>query len=601
MLTPMTQLDEFNHILDTQNIRMVYQPIVSLFDGSLFGYEALTRGPDNSTFHSPSVLFEFAEKNGYLYELEKLAREKAIQNSILQHKQQMLFINISSPVIFDPKFKAGQTLEVLQQRGLSPSNVVFEITERISIEDFTLAKKVLEHYRNQGYKIAIDDAGAGYSSLQAIAELQPDYIKVDRSLVQNIHKFKIKEYIMETFVTFAQKMNIHLIAEGIENEEEMMKLSRMGVHYVQGFLLGRPEPHAAVISERLTTMITQQKADYSPAGMTWTIGDIKAPIQTFELSTKISHVADYFTLNEVASGVVITSANKPIGLVMRERLFQQLAGQYGFSLFWKRSIESAMDPEPLVVDEFLQVEQVSQMAMSRLHNKLYDYVIITSNGFMSGVSSVQSILACITNVRLESARVASPLTGLPGNIQIHRELQKRASSNQKFSVIYADLDYFKWYNDLYGFQKGDQLLQFTADIIQQSVMAFAHSQDFVGHIGGDDYIILSHNDKPELLCEEIIRRFEQGVHLFYEGTTTRGVKDRQGNAVNSDGVTISLALVICDCKYQPITLEQISEAAAQLKKQAKSQKGSVYCSCDLLNGQADYRPVTEIKEVNSAH
>lgn len=586
MPIPMTQLEEFNIILDTQNIRMVYQPIVSLFDGSLFGYEALTRGPENSQFHSPSVLFEFAEKEGYLYELEKLAREKAIQNSILQHKQQMLFINISSPVIVDPKFKAGQTLEILQQTGLSPSNVVFEITERSSIEDFTLAKKVLEHYRKQGYKIAIDDAGAGYSSLQAIAELQPDYIKVDRSLVQDVHKYKIKEYIMETFVTFAQKMNIHLIAEGIENEEELMKLSRMGVHYVQGFLLGRPEPYAVTIPERLTTMIIQQKADYTPSGMTWTIGDIKMPIQTFELSTKISHVADYFTLNEAASGVVITLNNRPIGLVMRERLFQQLAGQYGFSLFYKKSIEFAMDPDPLVVDEFVQVEQVSQMAMSRPHNKLYDYVVISSNGFMTGVSSVQSILACITNVRLESARVASPLTGLPGNIQIHRELQKRASSAQKFSVIYADLDYFKWYNDLYGFQKGDQLLQFTADIIQQAVVTYSHSENFVGHIGGDDYIVLSHIDNPKLLCEDIIRRFEQGVHLFYEGETPRGVRDRQGNAVESDGVTISLALVICDCN-SPVSLEQISEAAARMKKQAKSQKGSIYYAFDLHSGKGD--------------
>jgi hypothetical protein len=103
--------------------------------------------------------------------------------------------------------------------------------------------------------------------------------------------------------------------------------------------------------------------------------------------------------------------NKPIGLVMRERIFQQLAGQYGFSLFWKRSIAFAMDPEPLIVDEFLQVEQVSQMAMSRSHHKLYDFVVISSNGFMSGIASVQSILACITNVRLESARVAIPLTG----------------------------------------------------------------------------------------------------------------------------------------------------------------------------------------------
>jgi EAL domain-containing protein (putative c-di-GMP-specific phosphodiesterase class I) len=140
--------DGFRTILEQQSIYSVYQPIVSLQDGSVFGYEALTRVPATSPFHSPLDLFQFAERDGALYALEKLAREKAIQGSILEHKQQMLFINISSQVIYDPQFVPGQTMEVLQQCGLSPNNVVFEVTERSSIEDFALAKKLLEHYRS---------------------------------------------------------------------------------------------------------------------------------------------------------------------------------------------------------------------------------------------------------------------------------------------------------------------------------------------------------------------------------------------------------------------------------------------------------------------
>ena len=129
--------------------------------------------------------------------MEQLAREKAIQGSILEHQQQLLFINISSQVLVRSwlSFRVKR-LEILQKYGLRPSNVVFEITERSSIEDFSLAKKILEHYRKQGYRIAIDDAGAGYSSLQAIAELQPDFIKIDRSLIEDIHKNKVKEYIL---------------------------------------------------------------------------------------------------------------------------------------------------------------------------------------------------------------------------------------------------------------------------------------------------------------------------------------------------------------------------------------------------------------------
>src|SRR5690606_12263676 len=135
----------------------------------------------------------------------KLAREKAIAGCCELNKYQKVFINIPAQVIHDPQFTPGQTMKVLGAFGLAPHNVVFEITERSSIEDFSATKRLLEHYRIQGYQIAIDDAGAGYSSMQAIAELQPDYIKIDRSLIQNIHKDQIKEYIVDTFVTFAQK------------------------------------------------------------------------------------------------------------------------------------------------------------------------------------------------------------------------------------------------------------------------------------------------------------------------------------------------------------------------------------------------------------
>jgi EAL domain-containing protein (putative c-di-GMP-specific phosphodiesterase class I) len=230
----------YNQILEQRSITSVFQPIISLIDGQGLGYEALTRGPVGSLFQSPLPLFDFARSEGSLYTLEKLAREKAIQNCRGLKKQERVFINITADIIHHPKFSPGQTLRVLRANGLEPSNVVFEITERSSIEDFSTVKKILEHYRSQGYQIAIDDAGAGYSSLQAIAELQPDFIKVDRSLVQDIHLDKVKEYILESFVTFAQKLNIRIIAEGIEKLEELEKVIQLGVHFGQGFLLGRP-------------------------------------------------------------------------------------------------------------------------------------------------------------------------------------------------------------------------------------------------------------------------------------------------------------------------------------------------------------------------
>src|SRR5690606_35027366 len=162
-------MGEYESILRNELITSVYQPIVSLNSGEAFGYEALTRGPEGSHFHSPLRLFEYAEKHGSLYELDYLTRHRAIQGGSDLNERQKLFINIPSHIMSDPRFTPGQTLKKLQMHGLHPNNIVFEITERSSIEDFSAAKAVLNHYRNQGYQIAIDDAGAGYSSLQAIA------------------------------------------------------------------------------------------------------------------------------------------------------------------------------------------------------------------------------------------------------------------------------------------------------------------------------------------------------------------------------------------------------------------------------------------------
>jgi diguanylate cyclase (GGDEF)-like protein len=452
--------------------------------------------------------------------------------------------------------------------------VVFEITERSSIEDFRSAQKILEHYRKQGYRIAIDDAGAGYSSLQAIAELQPDFIKIDRSLVEHIHVNKTKEYILETFVTFAQKMNIHLIAEGIEHPDELIKLTRMGVHYAQGYLLGKPALEPAEIQPAHGNLIAQHRKIFSN-GPSWSIGDLVTPTHVFDSKTIISEVAGYFKMNLDAIGTVIVSEDVPVGLIMRERLFQQLSGQYGFSLFWNRTIDQVMDDHALIVDENMGVETVSQMATSRSIHNLYDLVVITSSGKMAGVASIRTILECITNVRMETARVANPLTGLPGNQQINRDLNKRLMEQKPFSVVYADLDYFKWFNDRFGFQKGDQLIQYTADILQQSVALCGTPNDFVGHVGGDDFIVISTTNDPELLCQEMIRRFEQGVRCFYEGEDWEYVEDRYGYRIESQGVTLSLSLVVCRCE-SPKSLEQISYAAAILKKKAKTHQGSVY-------------------------
>jgi len=230
-------------ILAERTIYPVYQPIVALGgEAGVFGYEALTRLQDNSVFRGPMELFRFAGGEGAVYSLDRIARERAIDGCLKLAPNQKLFINVMAQIMEDPSFSPGRTLSFLRRHHLQPNQVVFEITERSSIEDYPAVKKALQHYRNQGYQIAIDDVGAGYSSLQSIVELRPDYLKVDRSIIHHIHQDDVKAHILHTLQEVGAKLGVPLIAEGIEQEEELAALVRMGIPYAQGYHLGRPGP-----------------------------------------------------------------------------------------------------------------------------------------------------------------------------------------------------------------------------------------------------------------------------------------------------------------------------------------------------------------------
>ena len=237
---------ELDRLLRENSLRSVYQPIVRLGDGRVFGYEALTRCPEDCLFDGPLALFRFAEQDNMAFALDRMAREKAIRHCPKLNAMQKIFINVTMGIMNDPHFVSGQTVRWLAERGFHPGQVVFELTERSSIDDFDAAKKILAHYRSQGYEIAIDDAGAGYSSLQSIVELNPDYIKIDRSLVRHADQDEMKKHMLRTFVRFAKKMNIRTVAEGIERPEEMRLLRARGVDFGQGYWIGRPSEHPVI-------------------------------------------------------------------------------------------------------------------------------------------------------------------------------------------------------------------------------------------------------------------------------------------------------------------------------------------------------------------
>lgn len=231
------RVTELKEIIGRGQIHIVFQPIVNFRSRSVLGYEALSRGPLGSDLEKPDTLFALAKEAGLLFDLGRLCREKAILAAKGMDPGQILFLNINPQVISDLGCGGKR---MFNQSRLNVADTVLEITERTAIKDFKRFRDALDQLKTLGLRIAVDDTGSGYSSLQSIAEFKPEFIKFDISIIKNIDKDKVKRSLVETLLKFSQGTASLAIAEGIEREEEYRVLTEMGVEYGQGYLFAHP-------------------------------------------------------------------------------------------------------------------------------------------------------------------------------------------------------------------------------------------------------------------------------------------------------------------------------------------------------------------------
>ncbi|WP_332651126.1 EAL domain-containing protein [Lysinibacillus sp. 54212] len=241
------QLLELNKIIERQEIRTLFQPIIDIQQNNTFAYEALNRPNSTKLFPNPDAFYEFVGRTNHVFYCECLCRNLSLQRfqerltDEMKNENPVLFINIHPNVLLDKNYHSGETRQLLKDLGLQPQQVVFELTERSAVTDYDEFERVLNHYRAQGYRIAVDDVGSGYNSLKTLIFLKPEFIKIDRSLIQSIDENIPQQQLLSVLLNYAEQSETKVIAEGVERFEEYSYLKQAGVHYAQGFALGRPD------------------------------------------------------------------------------------------------------------------------------------------------------------------------------------------------------------------------------------------------------------------------------------------------------------------------------------------------------------------------
>jgi len=570
--------ESFMNVLDNGQIATVFQPIVSLRDGSVYGYEALSRGPLDSEMYYPTLLFDCAEKYGKTWELELLCRKKAIETVFDLQSQFTLFLNVNPKIIHDEKFKKGFTKEYLAEYGINPENVIFEITERGVISNVSEFIDTINNYKNQNYRIAIDDAGAGYSGLNMISDIHPHFIKLDMNLVRDIDTDTTKQSLIKGFTEFASMTNTYLIAEGIETKEELLKLIEIGVHYGQGYFLQKPNPGILPIDGDVLFTISDanEKKNHLTDKLSSEIYicNISTAQRCLNQKILVSHVFGIMEKDRTISGLCVTKDDIVIGIITKGELYRKLSSQYGYSLYSNKSVETIMSREFLRVDYHDSIESVAKQAMSRNFDKLYDFIPVTKDGNYFGIVTVKDLLEQALQIGINTARHLNPLSGLPGNVTIERELECCISSEEDHRILYFDINNFKAYNDVYGFENGDRIIKCLTQILKKNI---PESSGFIGHIGGDDFMAIVAKKGSEALCQNIIREFDESAREHYnKSDLDKGyitTKNRHG--IEEDFPILSISITaVCSSKYK--TIFSLSEDMAKLKKTCKQLQGSNY-------------------------
>ena len=297
---------------------------------------------------------------------------------------------------------------------------------------------------------------------------------------------------------------------------------------------------------------------------------------------KCEQVYFMFTDDNTCSYVVILEDLKPIGLITRTHFMLANSGAFGYSLHQKRPAINTAIKDFLIVPDTQPIPEIASSAMHRTDEHIYDpVVVVDSNGAYLGCIEIKSLLLRSSQLEIELAKNANPLTGLPGNKQINHWITE-ALGRQHYHIIYGDLSNFKEYNDTYGFNNGDKVIRLAARIMQKHQEKISPDAR-VGHIGGDDYIIVADDPLNNQAIEEICRDFDQQVQKFFKPEHIKNgiyeAKNREGKLQLVPLTTLSLSVISANNFKYPPHIAEIAKAAASLKKVAKIQTVEFGCSC----------------------
>ena len=463
-------------------VEVHFQPIVDLADGGrIYAHEALCRlRTPQGELLSGYETFTLARHLGRLDALDVALQYKALQRKVADLEPgAILFLNVLPSTLLQPAW-ASQFLQWLHDLDIPHHEVVIEVVESEQVDPAGLAQRC-DALRSQGLRIALDDMGAGFNCLSVLAMVRSDFIKVDRGLVHQARGSRVRSVLLEALVSMAERLGSIVVAEGLERQEDVAFCRSLGIHLVQGFLFAKP---AYAPLRGSLALPTADKTVAMARLDRFSITDVIETPPSFDIQTPLTLVRQAFRDTPDLPWCMLTDSGHPVGVLHRGRALSP----------GLRTVAQGAQP--------LQRMLPYNIGLTALSRRLYlermdaaPWAVVDERGCYIGTLEPMMLVSHLL-ARQEHGASLHPLSQLPTGPTLRQAIDMRiARKHGMLELVYIDLDHFKAFNDRYGFVRGDAMIRTLAEILRH---VFASSPDCIlGHIGGDDFIVLF--DRPVAL------------------------------------------------------------------------------------------------------
>jgi len=569
------QPSRLDRLLAPGRLYPVYQPMVRLADFAVTAHEGLIR-VENDPPVSPLALFDLARSEGRLAEVELLAARRVLRGFDFAPAHGRLMLNLSATALMDPVLSMDRVLDLFRSAGIDPARVVLELSERDVVADIAALIEPVRQLRAFGAHLALDDFGSGHSNFSLWQVLGPEYVKLDCSIIHGIAASSRQLAIVRALMQVADEFGTDLIAEGIEDEDDLALVRDLGIRCGQGYALARPAraPLVALPEERHRSLPRRlpvpptRSPIISAREVVVDLLRIDAPA----LATDRSNLdaAECFRQNERLHALaVVDPAGLPVGLINRRIFMERIAQPFAREIFGRKPCTEFMHTEPLCCEAGTPIGALLDVLRGEDQRYLADGFVITRQGRYQGLGTGEALVRRISELRVEAARYANPLTLLPGNIPITQHLEHLIENSAGFVVAYADLNHFKPFNDQYGYFRGDAMIQRLADTLRERIEP---RSDFLGHVGGDDFVVVFQSSDWRERCRAIVADFNEAAKALFDAEdVARGgieAEDRQGRMSFFPLTTLSIGVVLVPSGSNA-SAERVASAAAAAKRRAK--------------------------------